>query len=69
MDTVVNAEILIQLLFALGVISLPEYVEKLSVMTVDDIVNIPMGIPNVTMNPKYRYTSLLGYFIHPQEEE
>lgn len=67
------AEILVQFLFALGVVVLPEYVERLSVLTCDMLQDLPngmeidriIGIPNVTMSAQYRYSPIQEYYVAP----
>ncbi len=43
MDSVVSAEMLVQFLFALEVVKLPEFVEKISVVTCDQLINLSTG--------------------------
>ncbi len=69
MDSVVCAEILLQFLFALGVVKLPEFMEKLSVLNCDMLQHLPSGIDKVTMNAQYRYSEMLYYFVPPPPPE
>ena len=66
MDSVVCAEMLIQFLFALEVVTLPEYVEKLSTFTCDMLLDLPNGLPGITLNPAYKYSSILKYYVAPK---
>lgn len=49
MDSVVCAEMLVQFLFALGVIILPEVVEKITVLNCDMLTNLPNGMSFLLM--------------------
>jgi len=58
---------LIQFLFALEVVKLPEYVQTLNLLTCDMLLNMPNNVPDVTMIKPYTYGDLIKYYIHPRK--
>jgi len=58
---------LIQFLFALEVVKLPEYVQTLHLLTCDMLLNMPNNVPDVTMIEPYTYGNLIKYYIHPRK--
>eukprot|EP00826_Nyctotherus_ovalis_P058398 TRINITY_DN8021_c0_g1_i13.p1 TRINITY_DN8021_c0_g1~~TRINITY_DN8021_c0_g1_i13.p1 ORF type:complete len:285 (+),score=85.57 TRINITY_DN8021_c0_g1_i13:73-927(+) len=67
LDSVISAEMLVQFLFALEVVRLPEYVESLNLLTCDMLLNLPDNVPDVNMIEPFTYEKLIKYYIYPRK--